>query len=102
MTLDLLQTTSDTGYFPHDEMPGPVPVPLIALSGWMNQQQLQLIDKRREENQVLREPLGQRRLRFDDNQRADWLPGPRDWEASFIEKWLRLPRPRPFWPGIAG
>ena len=42
---------------------------LIALSGWMNQQQLQLIDYLREENRVLREQLGQRRLRFNDDQR---------------------------------
>ena len=33
---------------------------LIALSGWMNQQQLQLIDYLREENRVLREQLGHR------------------------------------------
>ena len=42
---------------------------LIALSGWMNQQQLQLIDYLRDENRVLREPLGQKRLRFNDDQR---------------------------------
>ena len=42
---------------------------LIALSGWMNQQQLQLIDFLRGENRVLREQLGQRRLRFNDDQR---------------------------------
>jgi hypothetical protein len=42
---------------------------LIALSGWMDQQQLQLIDYLREENRVLREQLGQRRLRFNDAQR---------------------------------
>jgi transposase InsO family protein len=44
---------------------------LIAVSGWMNQQQLQLIDYLREENRVLREQLGlgQRRLRFNDEQR---------------------------------
>jgi hypothetical protein len=36
---------------------------LIAVCGWMNQQQLQLIDYLREENRVLREQLGQRRLR---------------------------------------
>ena len=35
----------------------------------MNQRQLQLIDYLREENRVLREQLGGRRLRFDDNQR---------------------------------
>ena len=43
---------------------------LIALSGWMmNQQQLQLIDYLREENRVLREQLAQKRLRFNDDQR---------------------------------
>jgi putative transposase len=42
---------------------------LIAVSGWMNQQQLQLIDYLREENRVLREQLGQRRLRFNDDHR---------------------------------
>ena len=42
---------------------------LITVSGWMNQQQLPLIDYLREENRVLREQLGQRRLRFNDDQR---------------------------------
>ena len=42
---------------------------LIAVSGWMNQQQLQLMDYLREENRVLSEQLGQRRLRFNDDQR---------------------------------
>jgi hypothetical protein len=31
---------------------------LIAVSGWMNQRQLQVIDYLREENRVLREQLG--------------------------------------------
>ena len=42
---------------------------LIALSGWMNQQQLELINYLREENRVLREQLGGKRLRFNDDQR---------------------------------
>jgi putative transposase len=42
---------------------------LIAVSGWMNQRQLQVIDYLREENRVLREQLGDRRLRLDDHQR---------------------------------
>jgi hypothetical protein len=37
--------------------------------GWMNQQQLQLIDYLREENRVLREQMGKKRLRFNDDQR---------------------------------
>src|ERR1019366_755992 len=42
---------------------------VIAVSGWMNQRQLQVIDYLREENRVLREQLGGRRLRLDDSQR---------------------------------
>ena len=42
---------------------------LIAVAGWMNQHQLQIIDYLREENRVLREQLGGRRLRLNDDQR---------------------------------
>jgi putative transposase len=42
---------------------------LIALAGWMNQRQLLMIDYLREENRVLREQLGGRRLRLNDDQR---------------------------------
>jgi putative transposase len=42
---------------------------LIAVAGWMNQHQQQLIEYLREENRVLREQLGGRRLRFSDDQR---------------------------------
>jgi len=41
----------------------------MAVAGWMNQRQLQVIDYLREENRVLREQLGERRLRFTDDQR---------------------------------
>jgi len=37
---------------------------LIAVGGWMNQHQLQIIDYLREENRVLREQLGRRRNAF--------------------------------------
>jgi putative transposase len=42
---------------------------LIALSGWMNARQLLLIDYLQEENRVLREQVGGKRLRFTDDQR---------------------------------
>jgi transposase InsO family protein len=42
---------------------------LLAVAGWMNQRQLQVIDYLREENRVLREQLGDKRLRFSDDQR---------------------------------
>src|SRR5919106_5024864 len=42
---------------------------LVAVAGWMNQRQLQAIEYLREENRVLREQLGERRLRLNDDQR---------------------------------
>ena len=42
---------------------------VISVAGWMNQQQREAIDYLREENRVLREQLGDRRLRFTDDQR---------------------------------
>src|SRR5438270_11838063 len=42
---------------------------VIAVAGWMNQQQRQTIEYLCEENRVLREQLGGRRLRFNDDQR---------------------------------
>jgi hypothetical protein len=47
----------------------PVQFVLIAIAGWMNQRQRQMIEYLREENRVLREQLGECRLRFDDDQR---------------------------------
>ncbi len=42
---------------------------LVAVAGWMNQRQLHAIEYLREENRVLREQLGERRLRLNDDQR---------------------------------
>ena len=42
---------------------------LVAVAGWMNQRQQQSIEYLREENRVLREQLGDRRVRFNDDQR---------------------------------
>jgi putative transposase len=42
---------------------------LLSVAGWMNQQQQHLIEYLREENRVLRAQLGNRRLRFTDEQR---------------------------------
>jgi hypothetical protein len=53
-------------------MPGvldPFRFVVIAMAGWMNQHQLQIIEYLREENRVLREQLGGRRVQFNDDQR---------------------------------
>ena len=42
---------------------------LIAVAGWMNQHQLQMIEYLREENRVLCEQLGERPLRLTNDQR---------------------------------
>src|SRR6516165_9568557 len=43
---------------------------VISIAGWMNQHQLHVIEYLIEENRVLREQIGNRRLRFTDNQRC--------------------------------
>jgi putative transposase len=43
---------------------------LVSLAGWMSQQQQDVIDYLQEENRVLREQLGNRRLRLNDDQRS--------------------------------
>ena len=42
---------------------------LVAVVGWVNREQLAIIDYLTEENRVLRELHGKRRLRFTDDQR---------------------------------
>jgi hypothetical protein len=47
----------------------PISFVVACLSGWLNQQQQLVIDYLVEENRVLREQIGGRRLRFTDDQR---------------------------------
>jgi transposase InsO family protein len=47
----------------------PLQFVLVALAGWVNQPQRDVIDYLQEENRVLREQIGARRLRFTDDQR---------------------------------
>jgi len=49
--------------------PHPLQFVLVALGGWFNQQQRDVIDYLLEENRVLREQIEARRLRFTDDQR---------------------------------
>jgi len=43
---------------------------IISIAGWMNQRQQQVIEYLVEENRVLPEQIGNRRMRFTDNQRC--------------------------------
>jgi putative transposase len=42
---------------------------LVVLAGWVNRHQLDVIEHLREENRVLKEQIGKRRLRLTDAQR---------------------------------
>src|SRR3954452_15075042 len=105
--LDLLATALVTGVC--RAKPYTVEVPrvldpfrflLLTVSGWMNQHQLQVIEYLREENRVLREQLGERRLRFNDNQRRRLAVKAKGWEAGFWRRSPRSSRPRRCWLGI--
>jgi hypothetical protein len=43
---------------------------VVSIAGWMNERQQQVIEYLIEENRVLREQIGKRRMRFTDNQRS--------------------------------
>src|SRR6266446_10140761 len=43
---------------------------IVSVAGWMNQHQQQVIEYLIEENRVFREQIGNRRMRFTDNQRC--------------------------------
>ena len=47
----------------------PLQFVVIAIAGWMNQHQQQVVEYLFEENRVLREQIGGRRMRFNDDQR---------------------------------
>jgi hypothetical protein len=42
---------------------------VVSMAGWLNQKQQRIIDYLVEENRVLREQIGCRRIRFNDDQR---------------------------------
>ncbi|MGH8470001.1 MAG: hypothetical protein ACREVY_13765 [Gammaproteobacteria bacterium] len=48
------------------ELYPPLQFLLLVFAGWVNRQQLEVIDYLKEENRILRETLGDRRLRFAD------------------------------------
>ena len=62
-------SASDNVRFTMTHLLDPFRFVVTALSGWMNDRQLLLIDYLREENRVQREQLGEKRLRFTDDQR---------------------------------
>ena len=50
-----------------DKLPPPIQLLILMFAGWVNREQQAVIDYLREENGVLREQMGGRRLRFTDD-----------------------------------
>ena len=69
---------------------------LIAIAGWMNQHQRQMIEYLREENRVLHEQLGDRRLRFNDDQRRRLAARAKGLGASRWPRWPLWSPPKPY------
>ncbi len=63
--------TSWAGWYAGQMRPGfdPLRLLLISIAGWLGQQQRDVIDYLQEENGILRQQLGNRRLRLSDDQR---------------------------------
>src|SRR5712672_2666297 len=72
---------------------------LISVAGWWGQQQRDAIDYLREENRVLREQLGDRRLRLNDDQRRR-RPRRRDLAGEFFGRSPPSCRQKRFYNGI--
>ena len=54
---------------------------VTSVAGWMNQHQHHVIDYLPEENRVLREQIGVRRIRFSDDSAADSRRRRRNWDG---------------------
>ena len=75
----------------------PLQFVLVALARWINQQQRDVIDYLQEDNRVLREQLGGRRLRFTDDQRRRLAANPGYSDDGCCTRSPRLSRPTRCW-----
>ncbi|HVH72462.1 MAG TPA: hypothetical protein VNB49_15315 [Candidatus Dormibacteraeota bacterium] len=74
---------------------------LISLAGWINQQQQDVIEYLREENRVLNEQLGNKRLRLNDDQRRRLAVRAKKLGRRILQEWTTLVTRRRSWLGIA-
>jgi hypothetical protein len=78
----------------------PIQFVIIALADWMNHRQLRTIEYLREENRVLREQLGSRRVRFNDNQRRRLAAKAKGLGRKLLAEVAPSLHQRPCWRGI--
>lgn len=75
---------------------------LISLAGFLNQQQQDVIEYLHEENRVLREQLGGKRLRFDDDQRRRLAVRAKKLGWRMLQELTTIVTPATLLGGIAG
>jgi hypothetical protein len=78
----------------------PLRVMLVALAGWVNQQQREVIDYLQEENRALREQLRPGRLRFTDDQRRRLAVKAKILGRRVLRHIATIVTPDSCWPGI--
>lgn len=66
---------------------------LVMLAGWVNEDQRAVIDYLKEENRILRELHGERRLRFNDDQRRRFAVKSRALGRGALRQWGSIVTP---------
>jgi hypothetical protein len=84
------------------EYPGSPPFPSHPVAGWMNRRQLQAIDHLREENRLLLEQLGDRRLRLTDDQHRRLAAKAKGLGRKLLAKVATIVTPETLLRGTAG
>src|SRR6185503_13707509 len=74
---------------------------LLVFAGWVNRRQVEILEYLQEENRVLREQLGDRRLRFTDAQRRRLAVKGRVLGRCVLEQLAALSHPTRSCAGIA-
>jgi len=80
----------------------PFSVVIACIAGWLNEHQQQTIDYLIEENRVLREQIGKRKLRFTDDQRRRLAAKAKEIGGTHCQALLPSSHRKRFWLGIAG
>ena len=75
---------------------------LISLAGWLKQRQQEVIDDLQEENRILHEPLGDKRLRFNEDQRRQLAVQAKKLGGRMLQEVTPIVTPATLWPGTAG
>src|SRR6185295_9512887 len=74
---------------------------IACLSGWLNEHQQRTIEYLAEENRVLREQIGDRRLRFTDDQRRRLAVRAKELRRSALMQVATIVTPKRYWHGTA-